>query len=67
MKKAIITGSETFGQYITNPSKWLALSVDKKVIAGYEMHSLVFPSIVLIKLVSISGYLATDTKLFITS
>ena len=48
MKKAIITGSETFGRYITNPSKWLALSADGKVIADYEIHSLVFPSVVLL-------------------
>ena len=47
MKKALITGSETFGKYITNPTKWLALSADGKVIAGYEIHSLVFPSVVL--------------------
>lgn len=48
MKKAIVTGSETFGKYITNPTKWLALSADGKVIAGYEIHSFVFPSIVLL-------------------
>jgi|SRR3989338_2659688 len=47
MKKALITGFETFGKYITNPSKWLALFVDGKVIAGYEIHSLVFPIAVL--------------------
>ena len=47
MKKALITGSETFGKYITNPTKWLALFADGKVIAGYEIHSLVFPSVVL--------------------
>ncbi|OGZ01868.1 MAG: hypothetical protein A2946_02955 [Candidatus Liptonbacteria bacterium RIFCSPLOWO2_01_FULL_53_13] len=46
-KKALITGSETFGKYITNPTKWLALSADGKVIAGYEIYSLVFPSVVL--------------------
>lgn len=48
MRKAIVTGSETFGKYITSPTKWLALSVDEKVIAGYEIHALVFPSIVII-------------------
>ncbi|MBI4078704.1 MAG: hypothetical protein HY429_00160 [Candidatus Levybacteria bacterium] len=48
MKKAIITGSETFGKYITNPTKWLALSADSKVIAGHEIYSLVFPSVVLL-------------------
>lgn len=47
MKKAIITGSETFGKYITNPTKWLALAVDGKIIADYEIYSIVFPSIVL--------------------
>src|SRR3990167_276218 len=46
MKKALITGSETFGKYITNPTKWLALYADGKVIAGYEIHSLVFSSVV---------------------
>jgi len=48
MKKAIITGSETFGKYITNPTKWLALSADRKVIADYKIYSLVFPSIVIL-------------------
>ncbi len=48
MKKALITGSETFGKYITNTTKWLALSVDGKVIADYEIHSLIFPSVVLL-------------------
>lgn len=48
MKKVIVTGSETFGNYITNPTKWLALFVDGKDIAGYEIHSLVFPSVVLL-------------------
>ena len=47
MKKALITGFETFGKYVTNPSKWLALSVDGKVIEGYEIHSIVFPIAVL--------------------
>jgi pyrrolidone-carboxylate peptidase len=46
LKKAIITGSETFGKYIMNPSKWLALSANGKIVAGYEIHSLVFPSVV---------------------
>ncbi len=48
MKRAIVTGSETFGKYITNPSKWLALSVDGKIIADHEIHSLVFTPIVII-------------------
>jgi pyrrolidone-carboxylate peptidase len=46
MREALITGSETFGRYITNPSKWLALSVDGKVIADHRIHTLVFPSTV---------------------
>lgn len=46
MKTALITGSETFGQYITNPSKWLVLRAEGKVIAGHQIHSLVFPSVV---------------------
>ena len=48
MKKALITGFETFGKYITNPTKWLALFADGKIIAGYEIHSLVFSSFVLV-------------------
>ena len=48
MKRAIITGSETFGKYITNPTKWLALSAAGKVIGGYEIHPLVFPSVVVL-------------------
>ncbi|MFZ2150327.1 MAG: hypothetical protein WAV15_04170 [Minisyncoccia bacterium] len=47
MKKALITGSETFGKYLTNPTKWLALSADGKVIADHEIYSLIFPAIVL--------------------
>lgn len=46
MKTALITGSETFGKYITNPTKWLALSVDKKIIADFQIYSLVLPSVV---------------------
>ncbi len=46
MKNAIITGSETFGKYITNPTKYLALSANGKVISGYKIHSLLFPSVV---------------------
>ncbi|HEY4513083.1 MAG TPA: hypothetical protein VJH06_01035 [Candidatus Paceibacterota bacterium] len=48
MKKAIITGSETFGKYMTSPTKWLALYADGKVIADYEIHSLIFPAVVLL-------------------
>lgn len=48
MRKALITGSETFGKYITNPSKWLALSVDGKIVADHAIHSLVLPSVVLV-------------------
>ncbi len=47
MKRALITGSETFGKYLANPTKWLALFADGKIIADYEIHSLVFPAIVL--------------------
>lgn len=46
MKIALVTGSETFGKYITNPTKWLALSADESTIANYEIHSLIFPSVV---------------------
>ncbi|HEV2403654.1 MAG TPA: hypothetical protein VGS08_05650 [Candidatus Saccharimonadales bacterium] len=46
MKIALITGSETFGQYVTNPTKWAALMADGKEIAGYKIHSLVLPSVV---------------------
>ncbi len=48
MKTALITGFETFGLYIFNPSKWLALAAEGKLIAGYRIHSLVLPSTVLI-------------------
>lgn len=44
-KKAIITGSESFGKYISNPSKWLAVYTDGKAIGNHKIHSLVFPSI----------------------
>ncbi len=46
MKTALITGSETFGKYITNPTKWLALKTDGKIISGHKIYSLVFPSII---------------------
>lgn len=45
MKTAIITGSESFGKYISNPSKWLAVYADGKTISDHRIHSLVFPSI----------------------
>jgi len=48
MKTALITGSETFGSYIANPTKWLALSAGGKQLAGYTIHSLVLPSVVLV-------------------
>ena len=48
MKNAIVTGSESFGKYILNPSKWLALHVDGKVIANHKIHSLVFPSVTML-------------------
>lgn len=41
MKKVLITGFEPFGDYVVNPTEWLASYVDTKVIAGYEVHSLV--------------------------
>jgi pyrrolidone-carboxylate peptidase len=46
MKTALLTASETFGKYITNPTKWLALTADGKIINGHKIHSLVFPSII---------------------
>lgn len=46
MKNALITGSETFGDYITNPTKWLALTARSQVIQDHRIHSLVLPSIV---------------------
>ncbi|MFA5843178.1 MAG: hypothetical protein WC882_05955 [Candidatus Gracilibacteria bacterium] len=46
MKVALITGSETFGDYIVNPTKWLALKMRGKVVCGHKIHSVVFPSIV---------------------
>lgn len=48
MKTAIVTGSESFGKYITNPTKWLTLYVDGKEVAGFKIHSLVFPSVVVL-------------------
>jgi pyrrolidone-carboxylate peptidase len=45
-KTALITGSETFGNYATSPSKWLALSANGKVIAGHRIHTLILPSII---------------------
>lgn len=45
-KKALITGSETFGRYPANPSKWLALAAENQIIAGHKIYSLVFPSII---------------------
>lgn len=48
MKTALITGSETFGKYITNPTKWLALATDGKIIQRHRIHSLIFPSIILL-------------------
>lgn len=46
MKTALITGSETFGRYITNPTKWLALSAEGRILADHKIYSLIFPSIV---------------------
>jgi len=46
MKSALVTGSESFGRYVSNPTKWLALAVDGKQVAGYQVHSLVLPSVV---------------------
>lgn len=46
MPTALITGSETFGKYITNPTKWLALATDGKIINGHKIHTLVFPSVI---------------------
>jgi pyrrolidone-carboxylate peptidase len=44
MGKALVTSSETFGQYLFHPGKWLALKVDKQTVADYEITSLVFPT-----------------------
>ena len=46
MKSAIITGFESFGNYVTNPSKWLALSAGSKMISDHLIHSMTFPSTV---------------------
>ncbi|KKR03240.1 MAG: Pyrrolidone-carboxylate peptidase [Candidatus Uhrbacteria bacterium GW2011_GWF2_39_13] len=46
MKTVLITGSETFGKYITNPTKWLALTTNGKIINGHKVHGLIFPSII---------------------
>lgn len=43
---ALVNGSESFGRYLFNPSKLLALAVDGKTIADHNIHSLVFPTVV---------------------
>lgn len=45
-KTALVTGSESFGRYVNNPSKWLALAVDGKIISNHYLHSLIFPTVV---------------------
>lgn len=45
---ALVTGSESFGRYVNNPAKWLALAVEGKIIVGHRIHSLVFPTVVLL-------------------
>jgi len=44
---ALITGSETFGDYFVNPTKWLALAARGKIINSHEIHSMILPAIVL--------------------
>lgn len=44
MKTALVTGSESFGKYMINPAKWIALYADGKIIAGHKIFSLVFPT-----------------------
>jgi len=44
---ALITGSETFGDYIFNPTKWLALTARGKIINDHKIHTMVLPAIVL--------------------
>lgn len=48
MKIALITGSESFGKYLNNPSKRLVLSAEGKIIAGHKIFSLVFPTTTLL-------------------
>jgi len=48
VKTVLITGSETFGSYLVNPTKWLALTVKGTQIADFEIHSIIFPSVVLL-------------------
>ncbi|MFH0773589.1 MAG: hypothetical protein V1922_04740 [bacterium] len=47
-KIALITGSESFGKYVINPAKWLALAAEGKTIAGHKIVSLVFPTTTLL-------------------
>src|SRR3989339_663820 len=47
-KTALITGSESFGRYLMNPAKWLALTAEGKIIAGHKISSLVFPTTIMI-------------------
>lgn len=48
MKIALITGSESFGKYMINPAKWLALYANGKTIAKHKIFSLIFPTTTLL-------------------
>ncbi len=42
MKTAILTGFHAFGRYAVNPTEILARNLEGKILAGHQIHSLVF-------------------------
>ena len=48
MKTALLTSSETFGRYVFHPGKWLVTWADGKIISNHKIHSLVFPTTVML-------------------
>lgn len=48
MRTALLTSSETFGKYQFHPGKWLVTWADGKIIAGHRIHSLVFPTTIML-------------------
>lgn len=47
MKTAILTGFQTFGEYVVNPTEILARSLDGKILSGHKIHPFVFPKLIL--------------------
>lgn len=48
MNIAIVTGFEVFGNYAVNPTEIVARYLDGGVLAGHRIHSMVFPTTVLV-------------------